>query len=155
MARYTTTFNKAKFFSADVANLAVGAIKKIGEYKVQAGEILTIGEGKYDTFPDALGRIYGKLMDTNATTPAEITGLLRFSIHSPQGRPLKTMFEMHTSKLNTSAGDRRLQTPLSERIEELTEDKKLVIELIPETIGNGTLDYETSVLLLDVTIDEV
>jgi hypothetical protein len=154
MPRYTTTFNKAKFLSANVTGLEVGAIKKIGEYKVQAGEILTIGEGKYDTFPDALGRIFGVLKDT-ATTPVEITGLLRFSIHSPQGRPLKTMFEMHTSKLNTSATDRRLQTPLSERIEELTEDKKLVIEFIPETIGTGTLNYSASTLLLDVTIDEV
>jgi hypothetical protein len=146
---YRSAFNLASFMSANKALIA-GQYNKLGEYEVKAGETITLGYGPNGTMSDAVGRIYGAIMDT-AAAPVELKGKIRLSIHSPQDRPLKIVDEFRTEALNTSSSDRTKQTPYPEHIEVVTEDKKIVLEFLPDAIGTGTLNYAASALLFDIT----
>jgi hypothetical protein len=147
MEVFTTAFTKEQLINADVAVLA-NQYNKIGEYKVEAGETITIGQGAggYDS---AIGRIFADLRDNAVTPGVKMTGKLRFSIWSPQDRPLWIIKEFHTSALDTSATDRTKQTPLNEGMDVLTEDKKLVIEFRPDVAG--TLSKANTTIIMDVT----
>lgn len=148
--RYRSAFTKNDLITNATVAIVLGQYNKLGEYKVQAGETISIGYGAFSGMDNAIGRVYGILKDS-AATPVELKGKLRLTIYSPQDRPMKIMHEWRTEALNTSATDRTKQTPLSEGIEEITEDKKIVLEFLPDAIGNGTLSKTNSDLIMDVT----
>lgn len=133
--------------SATVAVLAGQAVK-LGEYKVQAGEVVMMGYGSKGGLDDAVGRIYANLKD-NGATPAEMKGKIRFSVYSPQDRPLKIIHEFDLDIVNDNATDRTKQQPLPATGLFLTEDKKLVLEFISKTAG--TLSKANSKILFDTT----
>jgi hypothetical protein len=147
MEVFTTAFTEEQLISGDTL-CKTGMFNKIGEYKVEAGETITIGQGSggYDS---AIGRIFADLRDNSAAPGAKMTGKIRLSVWSPQDRPLWIMKEFHTSKLDTSATDVTKQTPLNEGDDVLTEDKKLVIEFRPDV--EGTISKSQSTFVMDIT----
>lgn len=150
MERYRSAFTKADLVSGTTVPIVAGQYNKLGEYKVQAGETISIGYGQLSGMDNAIGRIYGVIKDS-AATPAELKGKLRLSIYSPQDRPMKIMQEWRTEAINTSSSDRTKQTPLPEGIEEITEDKKIVLEFLPDSVGNGNVSKANSDLIFDIT----
>lgn len=143
--RYRSAFTKTELMSGDVV-LTAGAWARLGSYEVKAGETISIGYGALSGMDNAIGRIYGVM---NTAASAEIKGKLRISIYSPQDRPIKIMHEWRTEVLNTSATDRTKQTPLAEGIEIITEDKKIVVEFLPDT--SATVAKAQSTLIMDIT----
>jgi hypothetical protein len=148
MQTFRSAFTKAELISGDVA-VVTGQYNKLGEYKVEAGETITVGYGGQGGMDNAVGRIYGAIMNNAAAPGVEMKGKIRLSIHSPQNRPLKIITEFRTELLNTNASDRTKQTPLPEHVEVLTEDKKLVLEFLPD--AGGTVGKANSSLIFDIT----
>lgn len=148
--RYRSAFTKNDLISGATVPIVLGQYNKLGQYVVSAGETISVGFGQLSGMDNAIGRIYGILKDS-AATPVELKGKLRLSIYSPQDRPMKIVWELRTESLNTSAADRTKQTPLPEGIEEVTEDKKIVLEFLPDAIGNGTVSKANSDLIFDIT----
>lgn len=133
----------------DAANVDVleGQFVKLGERKVEAGELITIGYGMQSGQQSAQGRIY---MDVQGGAGA-LNGTLRLSVYSPQDRPLKILGEWRTETLRTGAGDRTQQVPLPENMTWLSEDKKLVLEF--EADNAGTVSKANTAVLFDTTTE--
>lgn len=143
--RYRSAFTAAQLVAADKA-VTAGEWARLGVYAVQAGEMISLGYGALSGMDNAVGRIYAKFA---ASGGAEVTGKVRLTIYSPQDRPLKIMHEFRTEALNTSASDRTKQTPFAEGPEIITEDKKIVLEFLPD--ANATIAKAQSVLIMDIT----
>lgn len=152
--QYRSAFTKDKFMSGDIA-ISAGVVTKIGEYKVQAGELVSLGYGANESMEGSPGRAYIDLRDSTGAPGAKVEGILRFSVWSPQNRPIKILYEIHTSQIRTDAVNRTLQVPFpSSNFPFVTQDKKLTIEFIPDagSIGNGTLSKANSSIVLDMTL---
>lgn len=149
LEEYRSALTKDHLMNGDV-NVVTGSYMKIGEFKVEAGEMHSIGFGTNSSQEGAEGRAYIDLKD-NATTPGEVNGILRISVHSPQGRPIKTLAEFRTETLRTDKSNRTLQIPLpSTRFPYVSEDKKIVIEFLSD--ATTTISKANSTVLLDTTV---
>lgn len=144
--RYRSSLDE-EMLTGDVT-LVPGVPVKIGEYKVQAGEVIGMGFGSQSGLDNAVGRIYADLKD-NAATPASLKGKLRFSVYSPQDRPLRILHEFDLDIINDNQTDRTKQTPLPFNQVFLTEDKKLVLEFVSKAAA--TLKKTNCRMLFDVT----
>lgn len=149
---FRSAFNLANFNSPATVALVAGSIVRLGEYKVQAGELICNGFGEQTGQDNAVGRVFMKLMDTTAT-PVQIHGMVRLSVYSPQNRPLLILSEHRTEILASGETDRSLQTPYPEDVNWIQEDKKLVLEFIPDT--TATFSKANSKVLMDMTVEEV
>lgn len=152
--QYRSAFTKAKFGVADTPVVA-GVITKIGSYKVQAGEAISLGYGTNESQEGSPGRFYIDLRDNSAAPGTKIDGIIRFSVWSPQNRPIKILYEVHTAQVRTDAVNRTLQLPFpSSNFPFVTQDKQIVIEFIPDTnsAGSGTLSATNSTIMLDMTL---
>jgi hypothetical protein len=145
--RFRSALTANDLISAATVTLTAGQYTKLGEYKVQAGETVEVGFGVLSGMDNAIGRIYA-LMQTSA--PAEIKGKLRLQLYSPQDRPLEIIWELRTEALNTSSSDRTKQTPLPECNIVATEDKKIVLEFLPDS--TATLTKANCTLIMDTTV---
>lgn len=150
-----------RFRSALVANDLIGAATvsvlagqyvKLGELKVEAGELVAIGYGQESGQNNAQGRIYMDIKDTSAT-PAPVKGKVRLQVYSPQNRPLVILGEWRTETLTSGANDRTKMIPLPEDVYFLSEDKKLVLEFIAD--ANATVSKANSTILLDTTLETI
>jgi hypothetical protein len=121
---------------------------RLGTYTVVAGELVSVGYGNLDGQENAQGRIYLDLKD-NATTPLEVNGVVRLSVYSPQDRPIEIISEMRTETLRTSSSDRTKQISFPEHDLMVKEDKKIVLEFIPD--ANATISKANSTLIMDIT----
>ena len=137
----------ADFGSGTVACTA-GQFTQLGSYQLAAGEYFAFGYGVQDGMDSAQGRIYGKFQ---TSSPAEIKGTLRIRILSSQNKELADLGRWRTEVLNTSASDRRQQTPFPFREPFAQEDRKLVIEFDPDS--TSTVSFSDSALQLDMTFD--
>jgi hypothetical protein len=144
--RYRSAFTKNDLITSASQVLVLGQYNKLGQYVVNAGETISIGYGALSGMDNALGRIYGVMKDGSSV---EIKGKLRLSVYSPQDRPMKIIWEMRTEAINTAATDRTKQSPLPEGVELVTEDKKIVLEFLPDTAG--TLTKANCDLIMDIT----
>lgn len=142
---YRSAFTKNELITGDIA-LVTGQYNRLGQYVVQAGEQISVGFGALSGMDNAIGRIFA-VFNTAAT--AEIKGKVRLSIYSPQDRPMRIIGEWRTEALNTNATDRTKQTPLPEGIELVTEDKKIVLEFLPDAAA--TLAKAQTNLFFDIT----
>lgn len=149
---FRSAFTEANLISASTVTLVAGQIMRLGEYKVEAGERIGLGYGDQNGQNNAVGRLYASFKD-NSTTPVQLHGLVRFSIYSPQNKPLSTLAEYRSETLVHGASDRSLQVPFAEFDEWASEDKRIVLEFISDT--SGTLSKANSDLLMDITIEEV
>jgi len=132
-------------FRATLGNetlLAVSCVKdtpvKFAEYQVTAGEEIGLGysNGGMD---NALGRIY---LDLQTAADADIDGLVRIQIASPQDLPLATVFEIRTEEIRSGASDfsKRIPFNASELNSVVTEDKKIQLILIADATALVDLD---------------
>lgn len=147
--RFRTALTKADLVAADTV-LVAGQFVKVGERKIEAGELLAIGYGQESGQNNAQGRIF---MDLKTAASAAIAGTVRLQAYSPQNRPLVILGEWRTETLSTGAGDRTKQVPLPEDIYWLSEDKKLVLEFNAD--AGATLAKTQSTILLDATEETV
>ena len=147
--RFRTALTKADLMTGDVV-LTAGQFVKVGERKIEAGELLAIGYGQESGQNNAQGRIF---MDLKTAASAAIAGTIRLQAYSPQNRPLVILGEWRTETLSTGAGDRTKQVPLPEDIYWLSEDKKLVLEFAADAAA--TVAKAQSTILLDATEETV
>jgi hypothetical protein len=151
--RFRSALTENNLISAATTSVVAGQTIKLGERVVQAGEMITIGYGEQSGQQDAVGRLFVSLKDTTAT-PVQLQGTVRFSVYSPQNRPLLNLAEFRTETLlYGGANDRSLNVPLPENFTWLSEDKKLVLEFISDT--TATLSKTNSDLLMDITIEAI
>lgn len=143
---FRSAFTQADLIgSAAVATLA-GQYNKLGEYKVQAGEMVGLGYGAQNGQENATGRLYSLLKIAAGT---EVAGTIRLSIYSPQDRPILVVDEFRTETINQNATDRTKQVPFPFKNIWVTEDKKIVMEFKPD--ADATLDKTKCVVLMDIT----
>lgn len=152
MEQYRSAFTKEHFMSGDV-NVVTGSYIKLGEFKVEAGEMHSLGYGSNESMEGSPGRIYIDLKDGEAT-PGNVDGTLRFAVHTPQGRPIKTLAEYRTQTLRTDPNNRTLQIPFpSSNFPFISEDKKIVIEFLAD--ADKTVSKANSTMIMDTTVGVV
>lgn len=147
---FSSALTENDLMTGDVAVVTDGFVK-IGSYKVLAGQLVTLGNGNIVTMSDAIGRIYCKFQDAS---PAEVKGILRIAIHSPQDRPILIVREYRTELLNTSATDRTKQLPFPQWGNNwVQKDKLIVLEFMADTAA--TIKKANSDILFDITIQNL
>lgn len=147
---FSSAFTKNDLFKADTVSLVKGEPIRVGERTVQAGEKISIGYGVQSGMDNAVGRIYADFKNSEST-PGNVEGLVRLSVWSPQNRLMKILKEWRTEELRTSSTDRTKQIPLPEHEIEITEDKKLVLEIVAD--ADATLSKANSTLVMSTTIE--
>lgn len=143
---YRSAITEAKLIGAASTAVIANNYIKLGEYKVEAGELISIGFGEQSGLDSAQGRIFMSLKNSGGTV---IHGHVRMAVHSPQNRPMMILGEYRTETLADNPGDRTKQTPLPENKYWLSEDKKLVLEFMAD--ANDTVDKSKSDILFDTT----
>ena len=148
--RFRSALTSADLITSATTAVTAGQFVKLGEYKVQAGELITLGYGQESGQENAQGRIYVEIK--NATVA--LKGTVRLQAYSPQNRPLVILGEWRTEVLSSGTGDRTKQVPLPEMMYWLSEDKKLVLEFNSDTT-DAALTKSTSTILIDTTEEAV
>lgn len=150
LEEYRSAFTKDHLLSGDVAVVS-GSYMKIGEFKVQAGEMYSLGYGQNESQEGSPGRIYMDLKDNSTAPGVNVNGILRFSVHTPQGRPIRTLAEFRTETLRTDVNNRTLQVPFpSAKFPYVSEDKKIVIEFLAD--ADTTISKSNSTIVMDTTV---
>lgn len=147
---FRSAFTESHLINADTVSVVANQIIKLGEYKVEAGEQLTIGFGDQGGQVNSNGRLY---MSLQSDAAAQLHGLVRISVYSPQNRPLRILGEYRTETLLSGANDVTHRVALPENEIWLSEDKKLVLEFIADT--SATLSKTNSDILMDMTVEAV
>lgn len=146
--KYRSAFTKSELISGDVV-CAAGQFNRLGAYVVKAGEAISVGFGNQSGQQNAQGRIYIDLKDNAAAPGANTNGLLRMVAYSPQDRPVEIIWEARTESLRTNSSDRTQQNPYQEHDLMVPEDKKLVLEFLPDAAV--TVGKANSTVLMDIT----
>jgi hypothetical protein len=150
---FRTAFTKEQLMTGDVAVVA-GQPIRLGEYKVQAGELVSLGYANNESQEGAAGRIYVDIKNNAAVPGANIEGTVRFAIYSPQNRHMETLVEYRTETLRTDKANRTLQVPFpSSMFPFIREDRKLVLEFIADAAG--TVGKANSTILMDMTTQTI
>jgi hypothetical protein len=147
--RFRSALTKNDLISADTV-LVAGQFVKLGERKIEAGELLAVGFGDESGQDNAQGRVF---MDLKTSASAVISGTVRLQVYSPQNRPLVILGEWRTETLSTGAGDRTKQIPFPEHTVWVSEDKKIVLEFNADAAA--TLAKAQSTILMDTTEETV
>lgn len=150
---FRSALTQADLISAATTTVAVGQFNKLGERKIEAGESISIGFGSQSGQEAAQGRIFMDIRDSGVSPGAQIKGTVRLQVYSPQNRPLVILGEWRTETLASGSGDRTKQVPLPEDIYSITEDKKIVLEFMPDAAA--TVGKTNTIILLDTTEEEV
>ncbi|QHA00531.1 hypothetical protein [Dehalobacter restrictus] len=148
METFRSAFTESDLIDGATVSVLAGQFVKLGEYQVQAGELVAVGYGAESGQESAQGRIYALLKDGEAV-PGIINGVVRVSIYSPQDRPIEILQEYRTETLNTSSTDRTKQVPLPLINAFVSEDKKIVLEMKAD--ANATLTKANCDLIMDIT----
>lgn len=141
---FRSALTKADLISGDIV-CTQGQYNKLGEYVIPAGLHVGIGFGADGGQEAAQGRIY---MLLQTAVPAAINGSVRLSIFSPQNRSLMIIDEFRTEALSTST-DRTKQVPLPFSGVWVSEDKKIILEFIPD--ATATVSKANSTVIIDAT----
>lgn len=147
--RFRSALTKNDLIAADTV-LTAGTFVKLGERKVEAGELLAVGYGAETGQESAQGRVF---MDMKTAASAAISGTLRLQVYSPQNRPLVILGEWRTETISTGSGDRTKQIPLPESMYWVSEDKKIVLEFNADAAA--TVAKAQSTILIDTTEETV
>lgn len=134
----------------DAVAISASEFTKIGEYQIQDGEAIAIGEGPYTDQMSALGRFY---FDPKTSAPAAINGVVRVEIQNANRRPMGTLLEYHTSQLRTSATDRRQQVPVALRLPAFGPKKRIAVWMKADSAA--TISKANTTLSLSITRADV
>lgn len=153
MGQFRSALTQNDLITNATTAVVAGQFNKLGERKIEAGEELSVGYGQQDGQESAQGRIFADIRDNAASPGAVVPGVFRLQVYSPQNRPMFILGEWRTETLSTGSGDRTKQVPLKEDQYLLTEDKKLVLEFMPDAAA--TIGKVNTKILLDTTEYEV
>lgn len=149
METYRSAFTKDKLMTGDVV-VTAGQYITLGQYQVMAGEMIQLGYGANDSQEGATGRVFADIRATGTAPGTQLEGILRFTVLSPQKRPLRILGEFRTETLRTDKTNRTLQVPFaSNGMPFISEDKYLVVEFVPDT--SGTVGKANTTILFDIT----
>lgn len=146
---FASTFTVNELFKAATVAVNAGEINRLGEYKIQAGEEISVGAGLLAGMDNATGRVFMDIRDNAASPGAALSGTIRLQIYSAQNRPIEIIREWRTEDLATTATDKTKQLPLPEHDVWMREDQRLVLEFIPD--ASGTVGKANSKILLSMT----
>lgn len=150
MAVFRSALTIADFMpTSDTATVA-GVYTQLGKRQIQAGELLSLGFGAQSDQAGAQGRIFVDIRDNSASPGVVVKGKLRLTAYTPQMRPLVILGEYRIETLNANATDRTKWLPLNESIYQISEDKFLVLEFMPDT-GSPTISHTNSTAVIDIT----
>lgn len=150
METYRSAFTKDKLAIGTTTSVVAGQSIQLGKYQVQAGEMIQLGYGANDSQEGASGRIYIDIKDNGTAPGTNVEGVVRFTVYSPQMRPIRILAEFRTETLRTDKTNRTLQVPFaSNGMPFVSEDKYLIMEFVPDT--NATVGKVNSTVLFDVT----
>jgi hypothetical protein len=151
---YRSALTKNELIDTATVDVIAGQFVKLGERKIEAGELLTVGFGQQSGQNTAQGRMYMDIRDNAAAPGVVVNGTIRLSVYSPQNRPLVILSELRTE---TASGgtqdDRASHVPLPEDMTWLSEDKKLVLEFAAD--ATGTVGKTNSAIIMDTTTEEM
>lgn len=143
---YRSAFIATDLISAATVACTAGQYNKLGEYQVQAGELVGLGFGEQSGQENATGRLYMLLQNA---TPAAVNGTVRLQAYTPQNRPLEILAEFRTEAISQNATDRTKQMPLPFNNIFLSEDKKIFLEFNPDS--TQTLTRANCTINMDIT----
>jgi hypothetical protein len=143
---YRSAFTSNDLIGAASVACTAGQFNKLGEYQVQAGELVGLGFGDQSGQENAVGRLY-MLLQTSA--PAAIPGTVRIQAYTPQNRPLEILAEFRTEAISQNATDRTKQMPLAFNNIFLSEDKKIFLEFNPD--ATATVAKANTTINMDIT----
>ena len=154
MALYPGTFTEADIFDASTVACPAGQYTLIGEYKVQADELVGVGRGMYAAQDTAIGHLYAEFYDNSGTPVQLLAGKLRIMYVSSQDIPIgsKPVFvDVDLAQLATGAtvpGD-RFALPFENVL--LSKDRKIQFLIYNATGSSVTLSKANSKAIIDIT----
>lgn len=149
MAQFRSAKTQNDLISATTVVATAGQYQWLGSYQIMSGELLSIGFGSQSGQNDAQGRFFCSIMDNTASPGVAINGTVRLTVYTPQKRPLMILGEWRTETLSTGSGDRTKQVPLPESIYQLSEDKYLALEFMPD--ATATVGKANTKIVVDTT----
>lgn len=150
MAQFRSALTISDFMSSgSTVACTAGVYTQLGKRQIQAGELLSLGFGNQSGQNDSQGRIFVDIRDNSASPGAVIKGKVRLTAYTPQMRPLVILGEYRIETLNANSGDRTKWLPLSESVYQLSEDKYLVLEFMPD--ATSTVGANNSSCVIDIT----
>lgn len=150
MAQFRSALTISDFMSAgSLVACTAGVFTQLGKRQIQAGELLSLGYGQGAGQDTADGRIFVDIRDNSASPGAVVKGKLRLTAYTPQMRPLVILGEYRIETLNQNNNDRTKQLPFPESVYQLSEDKYLVMEFMPDS--TATVGQSNSSCVIDIT----
>lgn len=149
---YPGSFTEKEVCSEGNVSLTPGVYTKIGEYKVQADELVGIGRGSYSAQNDAVGRIIANFKDSsgNAITSGKFRIMLVSSQDIPIGsKPVWIDVDLNQLTLGATNPTEKYVLPFDGTL--LSRDKKYQFFIMNTTNSAVTLNAATSSVLMDIT----
>lgn len=153
MAQFRSALTQSDLISASTVSVVVGQYNKLGERIIQAGELMTLGFGSQAGQESAQGRLFIDIRDNGVSPGAQLKGTVRLQVYSPQNRPLRILGEWRTETVSSGSGNRTLQVPFPVGHVWASEDKKIVLEFLPDAAG--TVGKTNTVITIDNTVEQV
>ena len=150
MAQFRSALTIADFMaSGSTVSCTAGVYTILGKRQIQAGELLSLGYGQGAGQDTADGRIFVDIRDNSASPGVVIKGKARLTAYTPQMRPLVILGEYRIETLNQNSTDRTKQLAYPESVYQLSEDKYLVLEFMPD--ATSTVGANNSSAVVDIT----
>lgn len=149
---YPGSFTQKEVCSEGDVALTPGVYTKIGEYKVQADELVGIGRGSYSAQNDAVGRIIANFKDSsgNAITSGKFRIMLVSSQDIPIGqKPVWIDVDLNQLTLGATNPAEKYVLPFDGTL--LSRDKKFQFFIMNTTSSSVTLDASACSVLMDIT----
>lgn len=146
--KYSSAFTKQQLLKADKA-VTAGEPVRLGQYKVQAQELIKVGSGMLSGQDSAIGRIYADFRDNTASPGAQIEGFVRLSAYDAHNTPKEVIEEFRTEDLRLGANDPSQRKILPQHDLWITEDNVLVLEFIAD--ADGTVGAENTEFIMSMT----
>jgi len=145
---YKDALSLVDFVAADTALAQNEWTRCGGGVTVAIGTRKMLGYGNITSQSGAQGRIFAKMCSAASTLIAG--GKVRFVLLTPDGRPVKVLWQDSIAGLNTSATDPSQQKPFAILGDRINYGYRIVMEIF--TTGSGlSLDVSESALNMDVT----
>lgn len=142
--KYTSAFTKQQLLKAD-KNVIAGEPVRLGTYKVQAQELVSVGAGMLSGQDSAVGRIYADFQDGVGA----IEGFVRLSAYDAHNTPKEVIEEFRTEDLRLGANDPSQRKVFPQHDLWITEDNMLVLEFIAD--ADGTVNAANTEFIMSIT----
>jgi len=151
---FRKTLDKSNFElangSGSTQSVTTGDWNVIGSFSVPPQQRYAYGQGSPDR-PSNQGYLYVEIMD-DATSPAEIEGLVRLVQEDANGLKKFVVYEQQEAVLHGSTSDRQQKQALPEQVQYplVGEDSNLKVEFDPS--ADNTVSHDNSTVYVPVTV---